>query len=60
MRARELTGHKWVTNITVNNPDYKGRIEVMVYALNQAQARQLLKTQYGIQDHHIGSIRKAS
>jgi hypothetical protein len=59
MRARELTGHKWITTITIANPDYTGRIDVSVYAHNQAQARQLLKAQYKIQDHHIGSIRKA-
>lgn len=60
MRARELIGHKWISKITVTNPNYTGRIEVSVYAYNQAEARQLLKAQYGLEDHHIGSIRKAS
>jgi capsular polysaccharide biosynthesis protein len=58
MRARELTGHKWISRITITNPNYTGRIKVSVYAHNQAEARQLLKAQYQIQDHHIGAIRK--
>lgn len=60
MRARELSGHKWTSTITVTNPNYTGRVEVSVYAHNQAQARQIIKAQYQIQDHHIGSIRRAS
>jgi hypothetical protein len=59
MRAKELTGHKWISKITISNPNYTGRIEVSVYAHNQSEARQLLKAQYGIEDHHIGAIRKA-
>jgi hypothetical protein len=58
MRSRELTGHRWLAKITISNPNYTGRIEVSVYAHNQQEARQLLKSQYSIQDHHIGSIRK--
>jgi len=59
MRAQEITGHRWITTITVTNPNYTGRIDVSVYAHNQAEARQLIKAQYKIQDHHIGSIRRA-
>jgi len=59
MKARELTGHKWISTITITNPNYTGRIDVAVYAHTQAQARQLLKAQYKIQDHHIGSIRRS-
>jgi hypothetical protein len=59
MRSRELTGHRWLAKITISNPNYTGRIEVSVYAHNQQEARQLLKAQYSIQDHHIGSIRKS-
>ncbi len=59
MRAKELTGHRWTSTITIKNPNYTGRVEVSVYAHNQAEARQLLKAQYKIEDHHIGSIRRA-
>lgn len=60
MRAQEITGHRWITTITVTNPNYTGRIDVSVYAHNQAQARQLIKAQYKIQDHHIGAIKRVS
>ena len=59
MRSRELTGHRWLAKVTISNPNYTGRIEVSVYAHNQSEARQLLKAQYGIEDHHIGAIRRA-
>jgi len=59
MRVKEITAHKWISTITVTNPNYTGRIDVSVYAHNQAQARQLIKAQYKIEDHHIGSIRRA-
>jgi hypothetical protein len=59
MRAQEITGHRWITTITVTNPNYTGRVDVLVYAHNQAEARQLIKAQYKIQDHHIGSIRRS-
>jgi hypothetical protein len=59
MRVKEITGHRWIITITVTNPNYTGRIDVAVYAHNQAQARQLIKAQYKIQDHHIGSIRRS-
>jgi hypothetical protein len=59
MRAQEITGHRWVTTITITNPNYTGRIDVSVYAHNQAQARQLIKAQYGVEHHHIGSIRRS-
>lgn len=59
MRAKELTGYRWLSKITISNPNYTGRIEVSVYAHNQSEARQLLKAQYSIEDHHIGAIRRA-
>ena len=59
MRAKELTGYRWLSKITISNPNYTGRIEVSVYAHNQSEARQLLKAQYGIEDYHIGAIRRA-
>ncbi len=59
MRAKELTGHKWSAKITISNPNYTGRIEVSVYAYNQSEARQILKAQYNVEDHHIGAIRKS-
>jgi hypothetical protein len=59
MRAKEITGHKWMAKITITNPNYTGRIEVSVYAHNQAEARQLIKAQYGVEHHHIGSIRRS-
>jgi len=59
MRAREITGHKWTAKITITNPNYTGRIDVSVYAHNQAEARQLIRAQYGVEHHHIGSIRRS-
>jgi hypothetical protein len=60
MRAKEFSGHKWRAPVTIRFPQYVGRIEVDVYAPSISLARQLIKAQYNVQDHHIGSIKKIS
>ena len=59
MKVKDITGHKWTAAVTIQNPNYTGRIDVSVYAHNQAEARQLIKAQYGVEHHHIGSIRRS-
>ena len=59
MRAKEITGAKlWSANVRVNNPTYVGYIEAQVWAPNARLARELFKSQYRIQDHHVGSVKE--
>lgn len=59
MRAKEITGAKlWATKVRVNNPTYVGYIDAQVWAANANMARQLFKSQFKIEDHHIGSIKE--
>lgn len=59
MRAKEITGAKlWTAKVRVNNPTYVGYIEAQVWAANANMARQLLKQQFHIEDHHVGSVKE--
>lgn len=59
-KPTNLTGTSklWTAPITIRQPNYNGRIDVTVAALNITQARQLIKAQYGIKDWDIGSIKE--
>jgi hypothetical protein len=67
MRAKEIqskakkqaTNYKlWSAPVRIEHPNYVGRVEVTVTAPNIYVARQLLKSQYGIPDWSIGSIKE--
>lgn len=61
MRAKDIvkTGAKlWKSRVVVRNPQYNGYLEVQVWAPNANVARQLLKTQYQVQDWQVGSVQE--
>jgi hypothetical protein len=59
MRAKEITGAKlWSAKIKVTNPTYTGYTEAQVWASSANMARQLLKAQFKIEDHHVGSVKE--
>jgi len=67
MKAREIfsknkklpTQYKlWTAPVRIKQPNYVGYIDVTVTAPNMIQARQLIKSQYGVPDWHIGSTKE--
>lgn len=60
MRAKEIVkGPKlWSAKVKVDNPTYKGYIEAQVWAPSAYLARQLFKSQFRIEDHHVGSVKE--
>lgn len=60
MKAKEVyPKYKlWTAPVRIQQPNYVGYIDVTVTADNISDARRLMKSQYGVQDWHIGSIRE--
>jgi len=60
MRAKEIVrgAKQWTAKVRVQNPGYVGWVDAVVWAPNTHVARQMLKTQYSIQDWHIGAIKE--
>ena len=59
MRAKEISGAKcWSTKVRIQNPQYVGWVDAIVWAPSQTVARQMFKAQYQIQDWHIGPIKE--
>jgi hypothetical protein len=60
MKAREIyPKYKlWSAPVTIQQPNYVGRIEVTVTANNAQDARRLMRAQYGVEDWHIGSVKE--
>jgi hypothetical protein len=60
MKAKEIiSGAKqWTAKIRIENPRYVSLVDVMTWAPNAATARNIFKSQYNIQDWHIGSIKQ--
>jgi len=67
MRAKEIyakskkqaTQYKlWTAPVSIKQPNYVGRIDVTVTAPNAQQARLLMKSQYGVTDWQIGSVKE--
>lgn len=48
----------WTAAVRVKQPNYVGYIDVSVTAPNIQLARTLMKSQYGVQDWEIGSIKE--
>jgi hypothetical protein len=60
MKAKEIiSGAKqWTAKIRIENPRYVSLVDVTTWAPNMATARNIFKSQYNIQDWHIGSIKQ--
>lgn len=60
MRAQEIyPKYKlWTAPVQICQPNYVGRIDVTVTAPNAQLARALMKSQYGVSDWHIGSVKE--
>lgn len=57
MRIKQL-GKLWIAKVRVNQPNYVGYVDAQVWAPNAQIARTMLKQQYNIQDHHVGSVKE--
>jgi len=61
MRSREFiteSARLWTAKVRVSQPNYVGYVDVQVWAPNTQIARTILKQQYNIEDHHVGSIKE--
>jgi hypothetical protein len=60
MKAKEFTkGAKcWTAKVRIQNPQYVGWVDVMVWAPTAQVARQMFKAQYNIQDWHITAVKE--
>ena len=61
MRLKEIVSESarlWGAKVRVNQPNYVGYVDAQVWARNAQIARTILKQQYNIQDHHVGSIKE--
>jgi hypothetical protein len=60
MRSREFiteSARLWTAKVRISQPNYVGYVDVQVWAPNTQIARTILKQQYNIEDHHVGSIK---
>jgi len=61
MRSREFiteSAKLWAAKVRISQPNYVGYVDVQVWAPNTQIARTILKQQYNIEDHHVGSIKE--
>lgn len=60
MKAREIyPKYKlWTAPVRIQQPNYVGYIDVTVTADNMTDARRLMRSQYGVADWHIGSVKE--
>lgn len=62
MKAHEIvkrgSAKLWTARVRVQQPQYVGYIDAQVWAPNRQIARIMLKQQYRIQDHEVGSVRE--
>jgi hypothetical protein len=61
MRSKEFiteSAKLWTAKVRVNQPNYVGYVDAQVWAPNANIARTILKQQYNIQDHHVGSVKE--
>jgi hypothetical protein len=57
MRIKQL-GKLWTAKVRINQANYVGYVDAQVWAPNAQVARTMLKQQYNIQDHHVGSVKE--
>jgi hypothetical protein len=61
MRSKEFVTESaklWSAKVRVNQPNYVGYVDAQVWAANAQQARTILKQQFNIEDHHVGSVKE--
>jgi hypothetical protein len=60
MKAKEIyPKYKlWTAPVRIQQPNYVGYIDVTVTAANSTDARRLMKSQYGVEEWHIGSVKE--
>jgi len=60
MRARDIyPKYKlWTAPVRIQQPNYVGWIDVTVTAANATDARKLMRSQYGVEEWHIGSVKE--
>ena len=60
MKAREIYPkyRLWTAPVRIKQRNYVGYIDVTVTAPNLQDARRLMRSQYGVADWHIGSVRE--
>jgi hypothetical protein len=61
MRLREFiteSAKLWGAKVRVDQANYVGYVDAQVWASNAQQARTILKQQFNIQDHHVGSVKE--
>jgi len=57
MKIKQL-GKLWTAKVRINQPNYVGYVDAQVWAPNAQIARTMLKQQYQIQDHQVGSVKE--
>jgi hypothetical protein len=61
MKAQEFiteSAKLWSAQVRINQANYVGYVDAQVWAPNAQVARVMLKQQYNIQDHHVGSVKE--
>jgi hypothetical protein len=61
MRLKEViteSAKLWGAKVRVDQANYVGYVDAQVWASNAQQARTILKQQFNIQDHHVGSVKE--
>jgi len=60
VRAKEIyPKYKlWTAPVRIQQPNYVGYIDVTVTAANATDARKLMRSQYGVEEWHIGSVKE--
>ena len=48
----------WTAPVRIQQPDYVGYIDVTVTAANATEARRLMRSQHGVPDWQVGSVRE--
>ena len=61
MRLKEFVTESaklWSAKVRISQPNYVGYVDAQVWAPNAQIARTILKQQYNIQDHQVGSVKE--
>jgi hypothetical protein len=61
MRAQEFiteSAKLWSAPVRIKQANYVGYVDAQVWAPNAQVARVMLKQQFNIEDHHVGSVKE--
>lgn len=60
MKAKEIIPQYklWTASVRIQQPNYVGYLDVTVTAKNMQDARRLMRSQYGVPDWHVGSVKE--